>query len=116
MIKVEIAKSFFSIRIKVERELTIYLNNKNLHLIMLACNKLGIHILLMVKKIMIFMKSFFLVIIRFIEERNTVYKLFIRKCSALKFVDIFNINYPLHEYPEAETSLSELNNCPVMTT
>src|SRR4051794_7295243 len=41
--------------------------------------------------------------------RKEIYKLFIRKCSALKFVDITNIHYPLYEFPGAETSLSELN-------
>ncbi|RIA99407.1 hypothetical protein C1645_811429 [Glomus cerebriforme] len=41
-----------------------------------------------------------------IEE---IYKLFISKCTSLKFLDVTRINYPIYNYPGAENSLSYLN-------
>lgn len=37
-----------------------------------------------------------------------LYKLFIGKCTSLKFLDITDIKYPLYEYPEAAINLSHI--------
>ncbi|CAI2166921.1 19279_t:CDS:1 [Funneliformis geosporum] len=41
--------------------------------------------------------------------KEEIYKLFISKCSSLKYLDITNINYRLYEFPGAEANLSKLS-------
>ncbi|RIA80521.1 hypothetical protein C1645_792383 [Glomus cerebriforme] len=45
-----------------------------------------------------------------IELKKEIYKLFINKCTALTYLDLTNINYPLYEFPGAETNLSKITH------
>ncbi|CAG8719956.1 uncharacterized protein OCT59_015880 [Rhizophagus irregularis] len=49
---------------------------------------------------------------RFILEKE-IYKLFVSKCSRIKYLDITDFKHPLYEFPGSEKSLLELNelNC-----